>query len=56
VAWIATGFVALVFILLIVMYDVVVEGAPRYQTRPLLQVDHVSVGVPIVSLCPGSRI
>jgi translocation and assembly module TamB len=32
------------------MYDVVVDGAAPYQTPPLLQVDHLSVGVQIVSL------
>jgi translocation and assembly module TamB len=32
------------------IYDVVIEGAPPYQTPPLLQVDHLSVGVQIVSL------
>src|SRR5262249_43853253 len=32
------------------MYDVAIDGAPPYQTQPLLQVDHLSVGVQIVSL------
>ena len=32
------------------MYDVVVDGAAPYQTPPLLQVDHLAVGVQIVSL------
>jgi translocation and assembly module TamB len=32
------------------MYDVVIDGAPPYTTPPLLQVDHLSVGVQIVSL------
>jgi translocation and assembly module TamB len=32
------------------MYDVVVDGAAPYQTPPVLQVDHMSVGVQIVSL------
>ena len=32
------------------MYDVVVEGAAPHQNPPLLQVDHLSVGVQIVSL------
>src|SRR6516162_4750392 len=31
------------------MYDVVIEGAPPYQTPPLLQVDHLRVGIQIVS-------
>jgi translocation and assembly module TamB len=32
------------------MYDVVIDGAPPKQIPPLLQVDHLSVGVQIVSL------
>lgn len=32
------------------MYEVVVDGAAPYQTPPLLHVDHMSVGVQIVSL------
>jgi len=32
------------------MYDVVVDGAAPYQTPPLLQVDHLAVGVQIVSI------
>jgi translocation and assembly module TamB len=32
------------------MYDVVIDGALPYTTPPLLQVDHLSVGVQIVSL------
>jgi translocation and assembly module TamB len=32
------------------MYDVVIDGAPPYTTPPLVQVDHLSVGVQIVSL------
>ena len=32
------------------MYDVVIDGAPPYTTPPLLQVDHLSVGIQIVSL------
>jgi translocation and assembly module TamB len=32
------------------MYDVVIEGAPPYQSQPLLKVDHLSVGIQVVSL------
>src|SRR6185503_3463768 len=32
------------------MYDVVIDGAPPYQTPPLLKADHLSVGIQIVSL------
>jgi translocation and assembly module TamB len=32
------------------MYDVVVDGAAPYKTPPVLQADHLSVGVQIVSL------
>jgi translocation and assembly module TamB len=32
------------------MYDVVIEGAPPYQSPPLLTVDHLSVSVQVVSL------
>jgi translocation and assembly module TamB len=32
------------------MYDVVIDGAPPYTTSPLVQVDHLSVGVQVVSL------
>ena len=32
------------------MYDVVIDGAPPYETPPLLKVDHLSVGIQIVSL------
>ena len=32
------------------MYDVVIESAPPYQATPLLKVDHLSVGIQIVSL------
>ena len=32
------------------MYDVVIDGAPPYTTPPLLEVDHLSVGIQIVSL------
>ena len=32
------------------MFDVVIDGAPPYQAPPVLHVDHLSVGVQIVSL------
>jgi translocation and assembly module TamB len=32
------------------IYDVMIDGAPPYQTPPLLQVDHLRIGVQIVSL------
>src|SRR4030095_8766821 len=32
------------------MYDVVIDGGAPYQTPPLLQADHLSVGIQIVSL------
>jgi uncharacterized protein involved in outer membrane biogenesis len=32
------------------MYDVVIDGAAPYQTPPLVKVDHMSVGIQIVSL------
>src|SRR5207247_5040011 len=32
------------------MYDVVIDGAAPYQTPPLVQADHLSVGVQVVSL------
>src|SRR5262249_20602726 len=32
------------------MYDVVIDGAPPYQTQPLAKADHLSVSVQIVSL------
>ena len=32
------------------MYDVVIDSAPPYQATPLLKVDHLSVGIQVVSL------
>jgi len=32
------------------MYDVVIDGAPPYQSPPLLKVDHLSVGIQVMSL------
>jgi translocation and assembly module TamB len=32
------------------MYDVVIDGAPPYQSPPLLKADHLSVGIQVVSL------
>jgi len=32
------------------MYDIVIDSAPPYQATPLLKVDHLSVGIQVVSL------